>query len=155
MNHQEMSFAADRMLGRLAKWLRVLGCDVIYGRHLSGHGLIRAARADGRLILTRDRGLGRKAPPPLLFIESNDHVEQLRQVMGACGLRPGVALFSRCLVCNSRLESRDKQLVEKLVPPRVFATQEGFFWCGGCQKLYWPATHQQKMRDALRKFAPP
>ena len=58
MSTKEISFAADRMLGRLAKWLRILGYDVIYGQHLSGHGLIRAARADGRLILTRDRQSG-------------------------------------------------------------------------------------------------
>ena len=94
------------MLGRLAKWLRILGHDVIYGQHLSGHGLIRAARADGRLILTRDRSLARKQPPPFLFIESNDYVEQLRQVLRACDLRPGEGLFTRCLVCNSRLQPR-------------------------------------------------
>ncbi len=155
MNDKEITFAADRMLGRLAKWLRMLGCDVTCGRHLSGHGLIRAARTEGRLILTRDRSLRRKQPPPLLFIESNDYVEQLRQVMGACDLRPGAGLFTRCLVCNSRLEPREKDFVEKLVPPHVLATQERFSWCGRCQKLYWPATHQHKMLDALGKIAPP
>src|SRR5512141_2027028 len=106
MSDKEISFAADRMLGRLAKWLRILGHDVIYGQHLSGHGLIRAARADGRLILTRDGSLARKQPPPFLFIESNDYVEQLRQVLRACDLRPGEGLFTRCLVCNSRLQPR-------------------------------------------------
>ena len=154
MTDKEIRFAADRMLGRLAKWLRVLGCDVIYGRHLSGHGLIRAARAEGRLILTRDRSLGRKQPPPLLFIDSNDYVEQLRQVLNACGITPGAGLFTRCLVCNSQLQPRAKESVENLVPPHVFATQERFSWCGGCQKLYWPATHQRKMLDALGKIAP-
>ena len=153
MSNKEVIFAADRMLGRLAKWLRILGYDVIYGRHLSGHGLIRAARADGRLILTRDRSLSRKQPPPFLFIESNDHTEQLRQVLGACELSPGDGLFTRCLVCNSQLQSHSKDSVEKLVPAYVFATQECFSWCGRCQRLYWPATHQQKMLDTLRKIA--
>ena len=94
MSNKPLDFAADRMLGRLAKWLRILGYDVIYGRHLSGHGLIRAARADGRLILTRDRSLTRKQPPAFLFIDSNDYVEQLRQVMGACNLNPGAAFLA-------------------------------------------------------------
>ena len=49
----ELRFAADIMLGRLAKWLRIIGEDVIYGRHLTGYGLIRAARLENRLILTR------------------------------------------------------------------------------------------------------
>lgn len=155
MNHKEITFAADRMLGRLAKWLRVLGCDVIYGRHLSGQGLIRAARAEGRLILTRDRALSRKQPPSLLFIDSNDYLEQLRQVVHACDLQPGAGRFTRCLRCNSRLEQRAKELVEKLVPPYVFATQERFSWCRRCQKLYWPETHHQRMIDALGKIAAP
>jgi len=155
MSNKPIAFAADRMLGRLAKWLRILGCDVIYGRHLSGHGLIRAARADGRMILTRDRSLARKQPPPFLFIDSNDYVEQLRQVIGACRLSPGEGLFSRCLACNSQLEPRAKNSVEKLVPSYVFSTQERFSWCGRCQRLYWPGTHQQKMLDALARIAVP
>jgi len=153
MSDNEVRFAADRMLGRLAKWLRILGYDVIYGRHLSGHGLVRAARADGRLILTRDRSLARKQPPPFVFIESNNYVEQLRQVLRACDLRPGAGYFTRCLLCNSQLQSRSKDSVENLVPAYVFATQERFSWCGRCQKLYWPATHLQKMLDALGKIA--
>jgi len=153
MSDNEIRFAADRMLGRLAKWLRVLGYDVIYGRHLSGHGLLRAARADNRLILTRDRSLARKQPPPFVFIESDDYTEQLRQVLRDCDLRPGAGIFTRCLVCNSRLEPRAKESVEPLVPAYVFATQERFSWCGRCQKLYWPATHQQKMLATLGKFA--
>jgi uncharacterized protein len=150
---KEISFAADRMLGRLAKWLRILGYDVIYGEHLSGRGLIRAARANGRLILTRDRSLRRKQPPPFLFIESNDYVEQLRQVLREYDLSPGDRLFTRCLICNSQLQPRSKQAVEKLVPPYVFASQERFSWCGCCQKIYWPATHYQRMLDALAKVA--
>src|SRR4030095_7805487 len=69
---KELKFAADRTLGKLAKWLRAMGQDVVYGQHLSGYGLIRAARAENRLILTRDRRLKQKQPPPFLFIES-DH----------------------------------------------------------------------------------
>ena len=153
MSNKEVLFAADRMLGRLAKWLRILGYDVIYGRHLSGHGLIRAARADGRLILTRDRSLARKQPPPFLFIESNDFAEQLRQVLRVYDLSPGDRLFTRCLVCNSQLQPRSKQAVEKLVPAYVFAAHERFAWCSCCQKLYWPATHHQRMLDALAKVA--
>ena len=154
MNAKKLCFAADRMLGRLAKWLRILGYDVICGQHLSGHGLIRAARADGRLILTRDRSLARKQPPAFLFIESDDYVEQLRQVVGAYDLRLGAELFTRCLRCNAQLQPRSKPSVGKLVPPYVFASQERFSWCDGCQKLYWPATHQQKMLDALEKIIP-
>ena len=74
--------------------------DVIYGQHLSGYGLIHAARAENRLILTRDRGLKKKQPPDFLFIESDHHREQLRQVIQACGFSPLDKPFTRCLECN-------------------------------------------------------
>jgi uncharacterized protein with PIN domain len=149
----EIKFAADRMLGRLVKWLRVLGCDVIYGPHLTGYGLIRAARAEQRLILTRDRRLKQKQPPPFIMIESNDHREQLRQVVRECRLDTGAARFTRCLSCNSLLQARAKETVATLVPPYVFSTGQKFSCCPRCQRVYWPGTHQQKMLEALGKIA--
>ena len=145
-------FAADRMLGKLAKWLRVMGQDVIYGQHLSGYGLIRAACTENRLILTRDRGLKRKQPPDFLFIESDHYREQLRQVIKACDLRPLHDAFTRCLECNLMLESRSKASVEKIVPPYVFATQEKFSWCPKCNRVFWPATHHERMLDELKSL---
>ena len=149
----EVRFAADRMLGRLVKWLRVLGCDVIYGPHLSGYGLIRAARADGRLILTRDRRLKQKQPPEFIFIESDHYRDQLRQVVRQCGLEIGGKLFTRCLACNSSLQFRPKESVKQLVPAYVFATQEEFSWCSQCRRIFWPATHQRNMVEELEKIA--
>ena len=149
----EVKFAADRMLGRLARWLRVLGCDVIYGPHLTGYGLIRAARAERRLILTRDRRLQQKQPPPFVFIESDDYRAQLRQVIGACRLELQGKLFTRCLECNIALETKPKESVEPAVPAYVLATQEKFSWCPRCRRVYWPATHQHKMIEELAKLA--
>jgi uncharacterized protein len=150
MSQNEIKFAADRMLGRLVKWLRVIGQDVIYGPHLTGYGLIRAGRAEGRLILTRDRRLKQKQPPPFVFIESDHYREQLRQVIKECGLKPGQGLFTRCVTCNTVLQPRSKETVEKLVPPYVFSTQEKFSWCLTCQRVYWPATHLEKMMHELQ-----
>lgn len=149
----ESKFAADRMLGRLVKWLRVAGFDVIYGQHLTGYGLIRAARAQNRLILTRDRSLKQKQPPPFIFLESDRYDNQLRQLIRECGLKWGERLFSRCLLCNSVLQARAKKTVEKLVPPYVYSSQDRFSWCPACRRIYWPATHQQKMLEALGKIA--
>ena len=146
----ELKFAVDRMLGKLAKWLRVLGHDVIYGEHLSGPGLIRVARADHRLILTRDRGLRKKHPPDYLFIESDHYREQLRQVIRACGLRSLDHAFTRCLECNMILEPRSKAEVEKHVPPYVFATQENFSRFPKCRRIFWPGTHHERMLEELR-----
>jgi uncharacterized protein with PIN domain len=148
----EVRFAADIMLGRLAKWLRILGEDVIYGAHLSGYGLIRAARLEKRLILTRDRSLKNKQPPPTLYLSSDHYHEQLRQVIRDCGLVVGKRLFTRCLRCNTVLQGRTKDSIEKLVPPYVFSTQEKFFWCATCRRIYWPATHHQNMLDEIKSL---
>lgn len=145
-----MKFAADKMLGRLAKWLRVIGQDVAYGPHLSGYGLIRAARREGRLILTRDRALATKNPPEYLLIESDRFRDQLRQVVRACRLDPFKEAFTRCVECNTLLEPIPKKAVQEKVPPYVFSTQERFSFCQGCQRIYWPATHQQKMLEELK-----
>ncbi len=149
----EIKFAADRMLGRLTKWLRALGYDVIGGPHLTGYGLIRAARQEDRIILTRDRRLKQKQPPEYILIESDNYTEQLRQVIESCRLSVAGALFTRCLECNAILQPRPKQSVETLVPPYVFATQENFSWCPNCRRVYWPATHHQRMMEELKKLA--
>jgi uncharacterized protein len=146
-------FAADRMLGKLAKWLRILGQDVIYGPHLTGYGLIRAARAEERLILTRDRRLKQKQPPPLIMIASDHHREQLRQVIDTCQLEIGAAVFTRCVQCNALLNPKARETVEALVPPYVYATQDTFSWCPVCRRIYWPATHHQRMLEELSKLA--
>lgn len=147
-----MKFAADRMLGRLVKWLRIVGQDVIYGPHLTGYGLIRAARAENRLILTRDRGLKQKQPPPYLFIESDHYRDQLRQVVSQCGLKLGDDLFTRCIACNTLLQSKPRESLEKVVPPYVFSSQDKFFSCPTCRRVYWPATHHQRMLEELMKL---
>jgi uncharacterized protein len=150
----EIRFAADRMLGRLVKWLRVIGQDVIYGPHLTGYGLIRAARQENRLILTRDRGLEKKHPPEFIFVASDRYGEQLRQVIEACGLKPWDSLFTRCLTCNSLLQAKSKTSVQEIVPPYVFSTQENFVWCPKCRRVYWPATHHDRMVEELKTILP-
>lgn len=147
-----MQFVADKMLGRLARWLRVIGQDVAYGPQLSGAGLLRFARQEGRLILTRDRTIAKRNPPPFLMIRSDHFREQLKQVIEECGLDPVKAAFTRCLECNAALEPLAKNAVEGRVPPYVFATQEKFSLCRRCRRVYWPATHQERMLAELKSI---
>lgn len=152
MSLREQKFAADRMLGRLAKWLRVLGQDVIYGRHLSGYGLIRAARRENRLILTRDRGLKKKQPPEFIVIESDCYADQLRQVLATCQIDSAGRLFTRCLECNTVLQPIATESVKDRVPPYVFSTQKKFSRCPDCRRIFWPATHQERMLAELKRL---
>jgi len=143
-----VAFAVDKMLGRLARWLRILGHDVAYGPHLSGRALAACARRDGRLLLTRDTRLVRDPDvPPHVFVTSDHFREQLAQVAAAVSL--GAAFLGRCLDCNRPLERAAKAAVRDRVPPYVFATQEVFHRCPRCGRLYWAATHRTRMLAEL------
>ena len=145
-------FAADKTLGRLVRWLRVIGQDVIHGPHLSGRGLVRFARQGNRTILTRDRQVRRLYPTRTIVIGSDHFREQLKQVVETCHLDPFVALFTRCLGCNSRLDAIPRAEVEDMVPAYVFETQVEFSICRRCEKVLWPATHQERMVEELKKL---
>lgn len=144
-------FAVDKMLGRLATWLRLLGKDATYGSHLAGSTLIRQARTEGRAILTRDHQVLRAATGlPVVFIVSNDFREQLRQVIDSCHLDPFAQLFSRCTRCNTSVVDVLKADVAERVPRYVFETQQRFARCPRCSRVYWAGTHYARVRDQLR-----
>jgi uncharacterized protein len=143
-------FVADKTLGRLARWLRIVGCDVLYGPNFSGKGLLSAARCEDRIVLTRDRRVARRSGvPPLLLVESDRFREQLRQVIDAFAIDPGKALFRRCIECNADLVEATREEVSGRVPAFVLATQTRFRRCPRCRHLYWDATHVARVRDEL------
>ena len=152
-----LRFAADKMLGRLAKWLRIIGQDVIYGHHLSGQGLVRAATSERRVMLTRDRRVWSRNRDQCIFIRDDHFRGQLKQVVEACGLDPFEGLLTRCVECNEALQPIAREQVKDTVPPYVFETQEVFSRCPGCRRLFWPATHQKLMMEELERlgFADP
>jgi uncharacterized protein with PIN domain len=145
---EEPRFVVDQMLGTLAKWLRVLGYDVIYSTALDDAALARIARAEQRVLLTRDRGLVRRKGLVSLLVKSDDPWEQLAQVIGELAL-PARALFSRCLRCNGKLTAVSGVAVADLVPPYVLATQAAFRRCESCGRIYWRGTHWQGMQERL------
>jgi uncharacterized protein with PIN domain len=148
-----MRFAVDRMLGRLGRWLRIVGQDAAYGPHLAGRALVALARRDGRIILTRDtRLLRQRHLPPYLFIEGDRFREQLRQVVAAYDLDVSAALFTRCLECNEPLSEAPRASAERRVPDYVWATQQRFHACPRCGRLYWPATHLARARTELARL---
>ncbi|MGH7857578.1 MAG: Mut7-C RNAse domain-containing protein [Candidatus Binatia bacterium] len=147
-------FVADRMLGRLVRWLRIIGCDVLYGSNLAGRGLVREARSGGRIVLTRDRRLIRDPEmPPHLFIEDDLFRCQLRQVVDAFGIDPYARLFSRCIECNTALVEVGSEAVRaEEVPEFVYRTQKRYRRCPRCAHLYWDATHVARVREELGRM---
>ncbi|HLF25812.1 MAG TPA: Mut7-C RNAse domain-containing protein [Anaerolineae bacterium] len=142
---------ADVMLGRLAKWLRLLGYDTLYSNSADDVTLLRRAQAEDRVLLTRDRALSRQRGVRALWIESQELKLQLRQVQTALGSPPDGSL-TRCAVCNARLEAIDRSVVAGRVPPYVFQTQAEFRRCPQCERVYWAATHVARMQELMNEL---
>jgi uncharacterized protein with PIN domain len=132
-------FAVDRMLARLARWLRLMGADVLFDAALGGADLLRRAREEGRITVTRDKRL--RTAPDVIFLTANLFREQLREVLTRCPFDPRAQAFTRCSECNELLQWLDRNLVARRVPPFVFASHEKFACCPRCGKIYWDATH--------------
>jgi uncharacterized protein len=141
------------MLGRLARWLRILGHDVAYFRRIEDAELVELARKEGRILLTRDtRLVRRRAAREALLIESPYLEQQLRQMVrwnGPALLARG--LCRRCLVCNEATRAVDPAAIQGRVPPYVFKTQGRFRECPSCRRVYWSATHVHDMLRRLRR----
>ncbi len=132
-------FAVDRMLARLARWLRLMGADVLFDPAVGGGELLRCARAQGRIVITRDKRL--RTASGVIFLTGNLFRDQLREVMRRCPFDPRARAFTRCSACNEPLQWVDRNLVARRVPPFVFAGHDRFARCPRCGKIYWDATH--------------
>ena len=151
MNDEPLRLLADGMLGKLAKWLRLLGSDTAYDNTATDPELARRARAEGRVLLTRDRELATRRGLHTLLIRSQMLEEQIREVRDGIGPPPHPAL-SRCAVCNSVLTPVSPAQVADQVPPYVLRTQDEFHRCPGCGRVYWPGTHLHAMRAQMEDF---
>ena len=146
-----MRFAADCMLGTLAKWLLILGHDVAYFRRIEDRELVERAVREKRVILTRDRKLVlRRAARNHVLIRSQKLEEQIAQVFQEkrLTLRRN-RLLGRCLLCNAPNEKLARAQAKGRVPVYVFRTQTRFTHCVRCGRIYWRATHVDRMLERL------
>ncbi len=139
------------MLGTLAKWLRILGYDTFFDPALNDHQLVHLARAEGRVLLTRDRELARRRGVRVLLIGSERLNDQIRQVLTDLELEPDRS-FSRCPVCNEPLETLGREEARSRVPAYVARTHDTFRACAACHRVYWRGTHWQQMGDRLTRL---
>ena len=147
-------FLADAMLGRLSRWLRVLGLDAAYDDASADPALVRRADEEGRVLLTRDRTLvAHLRPARVLLVASDAPLEQLRQVVEAHAIPAPRELFTRCLLCNVAL--RDATAEESAaVPPSARTLPGPVRRCPACGRTYWPGSHARRMRAAIERALP-
>jgi hypothetical protein len=144
-------FVADVMLGRLAKWLRIAGFDVLYSNRFTDDELVALSRQQGRILLSRDtRLLVRKAVEHFIFLESERVQDQLAQVFDVTQTSSLPGILTRCLSCNEPLREIPRDRVRDRVPPFVFKTQTQFKSCPGCTRIYWAGTHRQSVLRTLQ-----
>jgi len=144
------------MLGKLAKWLKILGFDATFFSKIEDPELLDLAQKEKRILLTRDTGLIEKAKKvDTLFIESEDWNDQVEQVLNAFDLWKNIAPYSRCIECNAVLKDLPKSRARNLVTPFVYEQADSFALCPGCGRVFWKGTHHQdmefKIEEILRK----
>lgn len=142
-----MKLLCDSMLGRLVKYLRLLGIDTLYSNSKIFEIKIELAREEGRVFLSRDTRLLRmKNLPSFYFVRSNFPEEQIYEVIK--GLKIDISEFkpfSRCLRCNTQISPIEKEKIIGRIPEYVMRTQQSFSYCAGCDSVYWKATHYERM----------
>ena len=140
-----MKFIADAMVGKLAKRMRLLGFDVLYGNTLEDNSILCIALEQDRIILTRDTGL---ASRPLarnhILIQSDMVDEQLAQVLDLFTIHEKDAL-TRCTICNEQLSEMDRHEARNSVPDHVYENSTGFRQCISCRRVYWKGSHLKNM----------
>jgi uncharacterized protein with PIN domain len=145
-------FACDVMLGRTARWLRLLGFDAFYDNKAADDDLKKLCLEEHRILLTKDMALHESMPAgSSRLVEAVYPRQQLEELVSAFRLER-FTLTPRCSVCNGELASIGKETVRDLVPPYVFRTQPHFQRCSRCRKIYWPGTHLRKITDRIGSF---
>ena len=147
-------FLVDGTAGKLARWLRVLGFDAAYVSECEPRVVARLARQSGRTVLTRSREvagrLGGSRPGGSSILIESEHLRgQLEQVVESVG-RDACRPFSRCNICNRKLERVEKETVRGRVPEFVYETQEAFSSCPECGRYFWHGTHYANMLEQVR-----
>ena len=154
---QEYRFMVDHNVGKLVKWLRMMGYDTLFFNGSDDSDMVKQALAEGRIILTRDteimkRRVVTKGQLSAILLDSEEPQQQTRQVIDRLDLDCKFRPFTLCLECNRTLEERSPNEVRGRVPPYVYKTQRQYMECPACHRIYWRGTHWEAMTRMLEKL---
>lgn len=146
-------FAAEKTLGRLTKWLRLLGFDTLYESELSDKKIIEILEND-RILLTRTRRIQKQfASRNLIFVESDHLSQQLKQIFRELDIKAAQTRpFSRCLQCNASIVIVEKAAIWGRVPDYIFEIHDRFQECPECDRIYWPGSHTRRSLEKIRQL---
>lgn len=154
---QEYRFMVDHNVGKLVKWLRMMGYDSLFFNGSDDSDMVKLALAEDRIILTRDTAIMKrrvvtKGQLSAILLDSEEPEQQMKQVMGRLDLDCQFRPFTLCLECNRTLEERSPDEVQGRVPPYVYKTQQQYMECPSCHRIYWRGTHWEAMMRMLEKL---
>jgi len=148
-----MKFILTKELGRLAKWLRILGFDTEYCQKDNLSSLIIQALRDERIIISRNQHLPLSKGIKIILIGAEKIKEQVAEALKKLNLQAQEgAMFSRCILCNVELKDIAKDKVKEKVPEYVYQTQKDFITCPKCKRIYWPGTHWGNVEKILTEI---
>ncbi|CUS77992.1 hypothetical protein JGI7_01562 [Candidatus Kryptonium thompsonii] len=148
-----MRFVADVMLGKLARWLRLLGYDTIYNPKLSTKELVKIANEEERVFLTRSKRVAEEfGAKNFYIIKAEKFKEQLNEVIKNLHLDTETNLFSRCSICNTEIVEVEKSSIINLIPEETAKSFEEFYQCPKCGKIYWNGSHTTRIVKILNEI---
>ena len=147
---RESRFVLDTHLGRLAAYLRLLGFDTAYANDCADEELARIACDEGRILLTRDRGLlKRGAVTHGYCVRETAPRRRLAEVLRRFDLSHAVRPFTRCIRCNGALRRVDKASISHRLPPKTRQYYDEFRMCEVCEQIYWKGSHYKRMQGLI------
>lgn len=147
---RQIKFIADVHLGKLARYLRMLGFDTIYKNDFLKREIIKISKLEKRIILSRSRELLKiKDITHGYCIASTDTEKQLKLILSRFDLTKNIKPFSRCMICNTKLISIPKEKIIDKIPPKVKELHSDFAQCPNCKKIYWKGTHYIRMKKFI------
>jgi uncharacterized protein with PIN domain len=146
-------FVADAHLGKLARYLRMLGFDTVYKNDIRDDVIMRHSIEEQRIILTRDLGILKNGQVDRgYFIRNQRPFDQCREVIRKFSLEKQVSPFSRCIECNGLFNKVDKKLLQGEIPEMAYQYFEDFYRCTGCGNIYWKGSHYDEMQKTIQKL---
>ncbi|WP_287585377.1 Mut7-C RNAse domain-containing protein [Candidatus Borrarchaeum sp.] len=149
-------FVVDSMLGRLARWLRLIGYDTLYFKIVSDEELLERTRSENRFLLTRDKRLHQQAIREelhsiLIPVRSNSEV--LAFLSKTFNIQFDIdPSSSRCPLCNGKITSAEKENIKSKIPTPTFKKYDQFWQCIHCGKIYWMGKHYKSMRKIIAEI---